>query len=323
MPQLDCPKCGAPLETIPDARVPCCFQCGWNLKVVLATKAGLLQGVLWAYAFVLLLAVFVGFISIWQLGVVLAACVTLVVGIAYFGLRKDVRELTARIASVTASTTRRVAAGRPSVGASMDASVGAQVGVASAPTDEGPAQVAVASAQSDAQQEILRQLASVPRPRPLRRKRNRIQKLLWALALMLLIAFVYGSFLPRMQPIVYGRDTNPLPVMLAVVLILLLGFWSAWQTDKKTRRLLVEGEIALARITSQRFRYEQLKLGFRIWRSVLQYEFQSAQGETLHGESWDYEGNYFTDMSVPVFYDPQTRETLAICGSYYEVAMPG
>lgn len=163
----------------------------------------------------------------------------------------------------------------------------------------------MASGHVETQQEIPGALASIPRPRPVRLKQ--ILKIIAAAVLVVLLGLALYS-----------------PWFTLVILLLsVISLWSTAQKQNKVRRLLVEGEIAMACVTSRRLEPEGVGLETGVRWPVIGYEFQSSRGDKMYGESLDYSNKYFEDMYVPVFYDAQTLESGAICGSCYEVIMPG
>ena len=309
MPQLKCPKCGAPVTFYRDAGgMPCCFQCGWRLDEVRQTKARLIRGLCWAYALLLLVAVVVGFQEGQDEGEALAVAFTVIIGIAFLGTWWDVRRLTAASASAAAPASRQVAANR----SSSRASFGIQAGVA--------------SGQVATQQEIPGALASIARPRPVRLKLS--AKIIGAANLALVVGLALYSWYVLAHSSASPRTNYPnypwlVPVTLVFALLSVTFLWRQAQKENTVRRLLVDGEIAMACVISRRLGPEGSGFESGARRPVIGYEFQSAQGEKMYGESKDYSNKYFEDMYVPVFYDPQTRESVAICGSYYEVILPG
>jgi hypothetical protein len=66
----------------------------------------------------------------------------------------------------------------------------------------------------------------------------------------------------------------------------------------RDRRLLSEGEIAIAVITHQEL------TGSKHRSSEIQYEFNDAAGRRRHGKATDESRELYEEMATPVFYDP-------------------
>jgi len=83
----------------------------------------------------------------------------------------------------------------------------------------------------------------------------------------------------------------------------------------RQKLLLADGEIAMARVTKRRASRHG---------PAIQYEFETQLGRQFSRSAADGSGRLSAGMSVPVFYDSQDpKKQLALCGSLYEVILPG
>jgi hypothetical protein len=165
--------------------------------------------------------------------------------------------------------------------------------------------------------EQFRILLELPRPRPVRLSSRGKSSLtvMGAGLLLLVIVLVLMVSLPSA-----GARKNIAPRRLALVYALPLGLAGvlAILTRRglaRERRLLAEGEVALGRVTRQ-------------WSSRngngIRYEFTTATGETISRSATDYSRQFYEGMSVPVFYEAQQpKRQIALCGSFYEIELPG
>lgn len=87
-----------------------------------------------------------------------------------------------------------------------------------------------------------------------------------------------------------------------------------WRSRGLERRLLQDGEIALARITQQ-----SAQDGI----STIFYEFKTPSDASFQGSTTDSTHALYEGMHVPVFYDPASpgRHVVSVTSSY-EVALP-
>jgi hypothetical protein len=254
-----------------------------------------------AFPILLLLAALLGVGNkSWGMGITVAILSTVVWWIGYRGLRKEVDRQAAESSHAVAA-------------APLEATVQAvpekSVGGAFVPAPDLP--------RRDIQQEIFQRLASVPRPRPVRL--NRLVMLVAVAVLLVAAAFLFyavdqfrpASFFPRAKSRWYPA------VLLVAIPLGLLGLWRQAQREISYRRLLRDGEIALALVVGDWL----VSTGKRKERKV-RYQFQTTGGETLYDECFDYNDMYYKDMKMPVFYDPQTRQGIGIGGTYFEVVLP-
>ena len=143
------------------------------------------------------------------------------------------------------------------------------------------------------------------RPRPLKMKPTA-----YVLAVSLILALVGFSapvfFLIRTSQW-NPHAANGLPNLLSfglLGLILLIALFASTRLLVRDRRLLSEGEVAIAVVNAQSFTGGENK------SSKITYEFKDIAGRTCTGSGTDQTRTLFEDMRTPVFYDSrQTRVT--------------
>jgi hypothetical protein len=165
--------------------------------------------------------------------------------------------------------------------------------------------------------EAARVLAALPRPRRLRMSRQgKLKAIVTTVALAIAVGiFVSGAM--RTQPASARGAAASSPVLMFVLPIALVAAVSLVMLAALTRqkRLLAEGEMAVARVTKRGISRNGPNIG---------YEFTTPLGERLTGSAQDGSRQLSVGMSVPVFYDAQSpKKQVALCGSFYEVVLPG
>lgn len=189
------------------------------------------------------------------------------------------------------------------------AAAGATAGAAPAPIASG--------APNEAAAEMYAVLLELPRPRPVRMsRRGKTAAIILSVAMLGFAAMLI--VIGGVQWSNWRRHAAADP-QIWVFGVLLFGVALAALAMQRglarERRLLSEGEVALALIGRQWY----MKNG-----SNIQYEFTTPAGETIKGRASDFSRQLFEGMTVPVFYDAQNpRRKTALCGSFYEVEMPG
>jgi hypothetical protein len=160
-------------------------------------------------------------------------------------------------------------------------------------------------------------LAELPRPRPVRMSRQgKLNVTIVVITLLLLAGGLIAMSVMQPQS---GRK-NHAPPPRALVYVLPLGLVSVIAlvmqlSVARQRQLLVEGEIAMARVTKQWI----TRNGYGI-----NYEFTTPAGGAFSRMSTDTARRLLVGMDVPVFYDPQRpKRQVALCASFYEVILPG
>ena len=132
------------------------------------------------------------------------------------------------------------------------------------------------------------------------------------------IAFPLSWILVAYIAFLIFRNGFVSPSLLGVLTALLIvgGIWSAIavvviRRARKDRRLLAEGNMAMATITSQWL------TGGKHQRSKIEYEFKDAGGLRVHGEATDESFTLYEEMETPVFYNPAntTESVPLVCAS--------
>jgi hypothetical protein len=163
---------------------------------------------------------------------------------------------------------------------------------------------------------ISRMVGELPRPRPVRmsRRGKTIAVMVSAGLLASLGTFATGLLA---QSAVAGRNGGPpqfltfaLPIVLILVIVPVM-----LRALARQKLLLAEGEMAMAQVTKR-------------WLARngpnIRYEFTTPLGEHFSRSAADSSRLLSIGMKVPIFYDPQRpKRQLALCASFYEVAMPG
>lgn len=139
-------------------------------------------------------------------------------------------------------------------------------------------------------------LQALPKPRPVRLK---------PVPRIISIAFPVSWILIAYFGFLIVRNGLVSPSMFAdlVPLLIVGGIWSVIavvviRRARKDRRLLAEGNLAMATITSQ------CLTGGKHQRSKVEYEFKDAAGLRVHGEATDESFTLYEEMETPIFYNP-------------------
>jgi len=187
-----------------------------------------------------------------------------------------------------------------------------------------PPNVAAAEAQQSAavmQSEIAEReahvLFSLPPPRAVRmRKRGKIGFavvfiMFGGLAIFILVLLRTVGKGDNAPPVVPGFTGT----MLALVAFSLLLPILIFRSTLKQKKLMINGQFALARITGQ-------------WAmrnsNGISYTFTDASGRVFNCRGNDPSRAFFEGMTVPVFYNPENpKKQVAACCSAYEVILPG
>ena len=152
--------------------------------------------------------------------------------------------------------------------------------------------------------DIIRGLADVPRPRPVRMSFKGQFMGLLAAGLLGLVGYVAHDLIAFAEWDVAG-------LVFAIVLMLLVGL--LWlRPSLKHRRLVSEGDMAIGQVTEA---YHD---------GSMRYAFETPSGERLSKLGQTFRGTDFSPgMKVPVFYNPQKpKSEVALPTSFYELAMP-
>ena len=270
---------------------PFCLRCGWNVQKNLLYDERVRKHLPWFWPAFLLLFIFWGTHDGWGVAIFSCGFIGFIVGSVHIQVLKDLKRLSA-----------------------FQSSTGGAAQATTVPTDSGARTVFPAARPPSAKEELL---LSIPRPRPVRLKLG--SKIGYGMGIGLSAGFVWLG--------VQGLRGHPLfprlnlPWSLVSILAALFSsykIWQMWQRDKVYRRLLVEGEVKIARVVSQFMAKSDAKSGKD---NVVRYEFELPSGEMFTGECFDYAAAYYEDMTLPVFYDPIEGKAVGICGCSYEVIL--
>jgi len=285
-PPVECPQCHAAATYA--LGKPYCPRCGWNREAAEKRTRQILR------AMPLLVVAFDAPLIIWILtGHAQLSTLTLLFLLALSPALLMVL--------VVRSTYMKVSA--------APAAAGATPGAAPAAAASGAPNEAVAKTYA--------LLLELPRPRPVRMSRRGKTA-----AIILTVAMLgFAAMLVVIAGVQWSKwrkhaAADPQIWVFSVLLVGVTLTALAMQRGlARERRLLSEGEVALARVGRQWY----MKNG-----SNIQYEFATPTGETIKGRANDFSRQLFEGMTVPVFYDAQNpRRKTALCGSFYEVEMPG
>lgn len=164
--------------------------------------------------------------------------------------------------------------------------------------------------------DIGRELAGVPCPRPVRMSRRGKSTAGLVAAILLVSMSMFVAGLSTQSKAADGNPGSaqfvkfalPIGLILAMVPFLLL-------TILRQKKLIAEGDLAIARVTERRLARHG---------PTIRYEFKTPSGEHLDGGASDGTGQLSAGMSVPVFYNPRNpKRQLALCASFFEVVTLG
>jgi uncharacterized protein (DUF983 family) len=104
----------------------------------------------------------------------------------------------------------------------------------------------------------------------------------------------------------------PFFFMFVIILVLVV---IPLTREKRNRPLLRDGELAFARVVSQRT-VQQGKSSY----SSIDYEFKTSSGLQIRSTACDLTNSVFEDMTIPVFYDPTNPDkNITPCATYLKV----
>jgi hypothetical protein len=156
---------------------------------------------------------------------------------------------------------------------------------------------------------------SLPRPRSVRLSRN---GKIGLTATLLFCAISLCGFLVVVFARYPGRSswTNMGFSGLWIAFSLLFAYIGATTIliEKRTRRLLIEGEVTLGRVISQTL------TGGRHRRSTITYVFSDGAGLDRKGSGYDRNRELYEDMVVPIFYDfREPSQNIPECSTAWEI----
>jgi hypothetical protein len=136
-------------------------------------------------------------------------------------------------------------------------------------------------------------LQSLQKPRRVRLKPvPRIISIAFPLTAVLIAIFGYAAVRRS------NRLRDLVPFLLFAFIFAVIGLMTV-KTARRDRRLLREGEFAIATVTGQ-----QLAGGGKNRRSAIQYQYKTAAGLSVEGKATDDTWSLYEDMEIVVFYDP-------------------
>jgi hypothetical protein len=152
-------------------------------------------------------------------------------------------------------------------------------------------------------------MRALPKPRQVRLKAvPRVIYIAFPLSWILITYFGFKIFRNGLAPSSLLPDLAPL--------LIILGVWWAlsiiiMRRARKDRRLLEEGDFAIATVTHQEL------TGGRHPRSRITYDFKDTGGVEVHCETTDNSRMLYEEMETPVFYDPANpaKNVPLVCAS--------
>jgi predicted RNA-binding Zn-ribbon protein involved in translation (DUF1610 family) len=289
MSKILCPKCGA--EAVGGNRSwtdtkPYCPVCGWNLERVKASQ---------------------------QKNLKLAGTYLVVVAIAFAAVALFARHLAANAAfGVGAFSLFLLIAGvlswrRLKTLESVHTNAALQVQTTSTHFPSKPARSADPSFD---------QLLLTRRPRPLKMKSTGYVFLTALVMALLGLAVPVVLFMRKGSFNLNSNGGVPNLLSFGVFgLILLIALIAIMRSVIRDRRLLSEGEIAIATVTSQSFTGGENK------GSKIKYEFKDVAGKIYAGSATDQTRTLFEEMQTPVFYNPmKPAENVPLVAAMYKLA---
>jgi hypothetical protein len=159
-------------------------------------------------------------------------------------------------------------------------------------------------------------LLLTPRPRPLRMKATGY--VLSTALVMALLGFSVSLWLFIRLGSANPQAVKDVPNFVAFGvfgLILLISLIATIRPVIRDRRLLAEGEVAIATVTSQSFAGGESK------GSKISYEFKDVAGKTYTGSATDQTRTLYEEMQTPVFYNPMNpAENIPLVAAIYKLA---
>ncbi|SRR6266436_6217277 len=275
MKKLTCPKCG--MQVIGDSGFwgtskPYCSFCGWNLQLAKEVERTSLKQLPWALLLFASFFAFVGYLSKsgFALFPFLLVSVFLVAG-AIASWRK-LRLLEA--SHPTGAYTKAL----PSVMAAKES---------------------VKQARANPHQ----YLWTLTKPRRVRLKPvARVITIAFPISWIFIAYFGYQIVRDRIAVSGLLAALGDLGPLLFFAFIWSVIGISTIRDARRNRKLLAEGEVAMAVVTHQE------STGGKGRRSKIRYNFRDATGRLVEGEGTDESWELYEDMEVPVFYDPEDPE---------------
>jgi hypothetical protein len=159
------------------------------------------------------------------------------------------------------------------------------------------------------------QILSLPRPRSVRLSRSgkislATTLLFCAISLGGFLVVVFGHYTGRSSWTNFGFSG------LWFAFSLLFAYIGAMtiSKEKRTRRLLIEGEVTLGRVTSQTL------TGGRHRRSTITYVFSGGTVLERKGSGYDRNMDLYEEMVVPIFYDSRDpSQNIPECSTAWEI----
>ena len=281
MPSITCPRCGSPVPLrrfLSVSNKPFCSRCGWNLdraKAALASKSTFVKFIPLGLAAMVLFFIFVNARANTPVMFVIPAIFLLIALVPMVGYY---------------STQKAIATAKFTVNPDL--------ALAQPPLD--PA---------------LQMLQSLPRPRRVRfRFTGSLAPLIvfGAIAVLNVILFLAVGRANRHNNNDPFVALIPLLFVSTVFLVIIL---VPFFRDKRNLPLLRDGELALARVVSQRA-IQQGKTSY----SRIDYEFRTSSGLQIRSSVRDLSNRVFEDMTIPVFYDPLSADkNITPCATYLTI----
>jgi hypothetical protein len=163
----------------------------------------------------------------------------------------------------------------------------------------------------------LQMLQSMPRPRRVRFRfsANVAGMIMVFAAIGILNAFIFLA--ASRPPHRSGNDSfAPFIPLLFVIIVFAAVVLMPYFRDKRNLPLLRDGELAFARVVSQRT-VQQGKSSY----SSIDYEFKTSSGLQIRSTARDLTNSVFEDMTIPVFYDPlNPGKNVTLCATYLKVS---
>jgi hypothetical protein len=159
-----------------------------------------------------------------------------------------------------------------------------------------------------------RYLWTIPRPRQVRLRST--PRVIWiALPLSWILIIYFASQEIR------TRDGAPVDYSGLFLLLFVGAIWSfvgigEIRSAVRDRRLLTDGDIAIATVTDQQF------VGRKQRRSEIHYRFKDGAGLGRYGNATDGSHSLYEDMTTPVFYNPaDPNESVPLVTASYDLKL--
>ena len=163
---------------------------------------------------------------------------------------------------------------------------------------------------------FLQTVRAVPRPRRIAlRLIAKLSVFFFAVVMVVPGVIVYLVVESLMAGPLAMKELYPLAPLFGILVILVGAMVLAFRNEARKLALLRDGEVAGARVLTQRV----IARGKHSYNEI-NYEFQVPRGALIRKTERDHTRQIFEEMEIPVFYDSASPEKcVALCATYYRL----